>query len=226
MKECPKIQEILNDYMDKALSTDDASAVEAHLARCPECGHVQAELARLLDGADALPESIEPATDLWPGIEGRIREATGGKKPLPDTGTGWGLHMGWALAAAALIVLSVGLTFLYLRGDPSAGSAHTRIAPAFTGPQTELVGYDETETQYTKARTELLDVLRDRWDLLSPETREVVDTNLAVINEALRNIKAALEEDPGNMELQDLLKKTYQKEQDLLMRVRNLPADV
>ena len=63
--------ERLSAYLDGDLAAPDRVAVERHLAGCRECSAVLADLGRLARAAREL-EDREPATDLWPGIAGRL----------------------------------------------------------------------------------------------------------------------------------------------------------
>ena len=54
----------------------------------------------------------------------------------------------------------------------------------------------------------------------SPETREVVERNLRVIDEAIEELRQALAADPGNPQLENLLLAQHRTEIDLLQRLR------
>ena len=61
--------------------------------------------------------------------------------------------------------------------------------------------------------------LQARRGSLSPATLEVVEHNLAVVDEALREIRRALRDDPGNALLSQLLSSTNQQKIDVLQRM-------
>ena len=61
---------------------------------------------------------------------------------------------------------------------------------------------------------------------LSPEAREEVRTNLAMIRGAIGQINAALAEEPDNPLLQELLLQTYREELALMRRVGGLTQHV
>ena len=64
--------------------------------------------------------------------------------------------------------------------------------------------------------------LQARRGSLSPATLEVVEHNLAVVDEALREIRRALRADPGNALLSQLLSSTNQQKVDVLQRMLEL----
>jgi len=61
---------------------------------------------------------------------------------------------------------------------------------------------------------------------LSPEAREDVRRNLAVIHHAIDEIAAALEKEPDNVSLQELLVATYGREVALMNRVGSMAQRV
>ncbi len=61
--------------------------------------------------------------------------------------------------------------------------------------------------------------LGDELDNLSPETRADVVANLEAIRQAISDINKALDEEPDNAHLQDLLLDTYRDELTLMNKV-------
>jgi glutamate/tyrosine decarboxylase-like PLP-dependent enzyme len=80
----------------------------------------------------------------------------------------------------------------------------------------------DAEQGYARAADELLAALAERRDSLSPETRASVDRNLAVIDQALKEIREALQKEPGNSELTRMLASTHRKKVDVLRRMVKL----
>jgi hypothetical protein len=61
---------------------------------------------------------------------------------------------------------------------------------------------------------------------LSPEAREEVEQNLAIIRGAILQINEALQKEPDNALLQELLLNTYREELALMRRVGGLTQHV
>lgn len=221
MNGCEKFRPLLDDYVDGALSPEEARAAQEHLASCASCAAALDELHMLLARAASLPQSIEPSRDLWAGIESRIRTACPQTAPAPPLRAK--RIPGWAAAAAALFAVVAGSSWFLLRRPATDPVPPVRSAVAV--PLAEPAGLREIEAGYAPARADLLRLIEERKDLLNPETRKVVEENIALIDQALRNIRGALEKDPDNRALMDLLRKTYRQEQELLRRTANLPAD-
>jgi hypothetical protein len=80
--------------------------------------------------------------------------------------------------------------------------------------------------EYQEAHGDLAARLDDELARLSPESREEVELNLAMIRGAIAQINAALEKEPDNALLQDLLLKTYHEELALMQRVGGLTQHV
>ena len=59
--------------------------VEAHLAACAACREGARKLRQVLAHATALPGSVAPPRDLWPGIESRIARPSGWSGSSPGT---------------------------------------------------------------------------------------------------------------------------------------------
>ncbi|MBD3162563.1 MAG: protein kinase [Candidatus Eisenbacteria bacterium] len=89
--------------------------------------------------------------------------------------------------------------------------------PPPVDPET-LARYRATEAEYRAVRGELLDVIED-----NQETAGAVDPvaweSLRIVQDAGRDLEAALERDPGNRAIRDLLLKNRQKEIELLRKI-------
>jgi serine/threonine protein kinase len=79
------------------------------------------------------------------------------------------------------------------------------------------------ETEYVEVRRELTEALEQR---AASVGSEVADESLRIVQDAVGELKAALEKDPGNQALQDLLLKNYQREIRLMRRMCELPVDM
>lgn len=64
----------LSEYLDGELSAAESRELEAHLEGCGECREILADLRRVIDRAASLRDRA-PGTELWAGIEQRIRPA-------------------------------------------------------------------------------------------------------------------------------------------------------
>jgi len=203
---CTELRDRLDAYVRGTLAPGDAAVLEDHLTGCAACSAWLEQLEPPSEGAAALAKSIEPASDLWPGIQARLGPFRGTRVTLPS----------WALAAAAvvLIALSSAITALLLRPGPATPLAAT---PA--------VSVSPLEAQYAAAATELSAELERARTRLSPATLAVIERNLAVIDSALAESRRALAGDPGNAALERLVIATWQQKMDFLRRATALSGE-
>jgi hypothetical protein len=171
-----------------------------------------------------LPQSIEPARDLWSGIESRLE-----KPARPRVG---GVQLSWAYAlAAALGCVALGalVSYALLRKDTTAEIA-TQVAAAPSNQpavlQASFGGYAALGPEYERARAALVIDLAERLHRLPPMARIKVERNLDEIQRAVKEINAALELSPGNALLQELLLDTYQDELKLLAHVNQIAGEL
>ena len=221
---CDEVQGLIDDYVDGALTGEGLHAVELHVASCAACQEEERQVRVLIARASALPREKAPTRDLWPGIAARLTEGRG-------AGAGWYgvrrflISRPAGLAAAAAVVLAV---LSALVGRPTGGGT----APSPTG-SIENVSTAGTpapvlaaETDYVRATGQLMEALNGRRSGLSPETVKAVDDNLKTIDDALRQIRVALDKDPGNRQLSKMLASTHQKKLDLLLRLLKLTSQI
>ncbi|MCX5770122.1 MAG: zf-HC2 domain-containing protein [Candidatus Hydrogenedentes bacterium] len=189
---CQTVQHLLDDYVDGLLIGEEPALVARHLASCPDCARQANGLRELLQSAKALPRHIEPHRDLWPGIRGQIEK--GSKRRISRAGRFTVL----ALAAAVLAILAGSLLMLDHPRPLNPGLAAE--APVRLEQEVLVV-----EAEYQRARRELVAAMDQLPRRLAPETRTVIDQNLAVIDGAIQEIRASLEKDPENVFLFDML---------------------
>lgn len=221
---CQEMDERLDDYVDGALDAAAAAEVERHLASCAACRAAEQATRRLLAHAAALPRSVAPPRDLWPGIERTI-----GRRGLADV-LAW--RQPWLLAAAAAVVAALAAGVAW-RGAPAAGvqaiaipaAAGPRLEPAAATPGTDLA-LAEAEREYEAAAKALLAVLEQRRGRLAAEDLARVEDNVAVIDRALVEVRAALAKDPASPELNRMLVATHRKKVDVLRRVVRLSTEL
>jgi hypothetical protein len=178
----------------------------------------------LLRAVGRLPQSIEPARDLWPAIESRL------DAPAPARGAR--VQMSWTYALAAAIgcmALGALLSYALLRQDVTPGiTTQTAAAPSNRADvvQAKFGGYAALGPEYERARAALAINLAERLHRLPPTARVKVERNLDEIQLAVAEINAALELSPDDPLLQELLLDTYQDELKLLAHVNQIAGEV
>ena len=190
----PHMETKLNEYVDGTLPAHDRASVEPHLVDCAACRAAVAELRSLSAAAASLPKRIEPGRDLWGGIETRIGQRA--------TGTVQRFRWRPALAAAALLVIALGLY---------------RLLPPSTAPYRPAgQGWAAVQVDFDRASDELSRILAAERERLRPETVALLERNLAIIDAAIAESRAALARDPASVELRGLFAAAARQKVELL----------
>lgn len=216
---CQELDLQLDDWLDGTLTGDAAREVESHLAGCAACRERERELRQLLAHAAALPRSLAPARDLWPGIA----ERTSGPW------LGWGARgfQPLALAAAAVVVLGLAALVLTRLGPervrtvtmPAASPSATTFVAGGSAADPVLA---QAEREYEEAANALLEALQRHRGALPAEDLARVESNLQVIDRALAEVREALVKNPTDPQLNRMLVATHRKKVDVLRRVVRL----
>jgi len=218
---CHELDNRLDDYVDGALEGADARAVEAHLEGCAACREREQQLRRLLAHAAALPRSLAPPRDLWPGIAERIERGSWMSSLLAS----------WqpaALAAAAVVAIGLG-ALLWSRASTGPATVRTVALPSPSGELRTVAGTAIADPalaaavrDYEAAAAALLEALQRRRAVLPADDLARVEANIQVIDRALAEVREALAKDPESPELNRMLVATHRKKVDVLRRVVRL----
>jgi anti-sigma factor ChrR (cupin superfamily) len=223
----------LHDYVDGTIGTQGRSSVEQHLSTCPSCRQVVEDLREIACAIGTL-ELREPTARVWGRIERAIaleRDAhRSGENVAPglqpsDDGRGpvtAGHHrrMGkttWlALAAALLLVTMVGLRFMPGRGQ--AGTPPTTGETTSAGDAAQAIESELrlAETHYEKAIKGLEQIASSDQGALDPKTAATLQKNLAVIDQAISESRAAVRAEPTNEPAQQSLIENFKSKMGLL----------
>ena len=170
-------------------------------------------------------EDHAPTRDLWSGVAPSLeaRPAPGGARILPWYQRRWSVGIA-ELAVAASLVAAVTAGVMWRRGPAAAPVADAGQAPVLAQSEPEgtpdgaITTVSFADVQFDAAVADLERVLRDQRDLLNPRTVLVLERNLQVIDEAIREARAALENDPANALLNAHLANARQRKLNLLRR--------
>jgi anti-sigma factor ChrR (cupin superfamily) len=216
----------LNDYVDGSLGPVERHGVDQHLAACAACRQLVEDLRAILRTAGEL-ELREPPVRAWSRLERAIKlereHAVPGARRLPldaargrqpgDAGPAEAGHYrkyAIGLAAAALLVLATVVGLRYAPPRPSA--ARPDVAPAAGGSiaagaavesiETEL---RQAESHYENAIKGLEAIANSEQSELDPRTAATLQKNLAVIDQAISESRAAVRSQPASEPAQQSL---------------------
>jgi hypothetical protein len=205
----------LSEYIDGELDSAERAALEAHLATCGTCYAALGELRQVVARAKAL-EDTAPVNELWPGIARAIRGERASALRDRLVRRRFSLTVGQLLAASiALVLLSGGGAWLALQ----PGQANT------PEPARERRGVtrEASWTGHTDAAiADLQAALTLNEKRLDTATVRIVRQNLAIIDRAIAEARAALRDDPGNAYLNLHLAETMRRKVELLRRVNDM----
>ena len=213
MKSCRDLEQLLDDFVDDETTPDERREVEQHLAGCSDCRSVVKDTRALLAASATLAREVPPGEDLWPQIRGRIG--------------GWrGARTRWlGLAASLLVVALAGSTALWLGESDSTppvdGQPSGAALPAAHEPSATI---EDQMQEYVEAAELLQASIRERGTKLSPETQVVVEKNLAIIDQAIAEVRGVLESDPEDRGNALMLQAMHQQKVELLRRVSRLSS--
>jgi anti-sigma factor RsiW len=229
--------ERLSDYVDGELAPADRAACDAHLAECAECRGALDEMQLVMSLAKADPD-VMPVNNLWPGILARIAPAEAAAFtardnviPMRAPASAGARRISFtlpqlALAASLLIAVSAGVAYIAAgRAAVTATIAATPIqavADSFAAPVADVAPASFADAQFDRAVSDLEQVLVEQRDRLDPQTVMVIERNLAAIDKAIQEARAALDADPANPFLNSYLAESRKRKLDLLRTATTL----
>ena len=197
-------EDLINGYVEDALGPAERAEVDRHLALCEECRRLAADLAEIRHTAAAL-DLREPPVRAWSRIERAIeleRQHTAETIPPESTASDarrWKLITGLAAAAVLLIATGVGLRYaLSVRQTRDAsvvatGGAGSSAAVSAQAIEAELRA---AESHYDRAIKGLEQIASAEQGALDPKTAATLQKNLAVIDQAISESRAAVSAQP------------------------------
>jgi len=229
-------EERLNDYADGSIDPDGRADLERHLASCAACRQTVDDLRAVLRATGTL-ELREPPVRAWSRIERAIRldQREGGRgvhpsgtdggdaRPNRSRSVAHGSVVPWApwlAAVAALIVASfVGVRYAPDRGgDRTAGSPPAAGAAIAGGGAAQSVESElrEAEAHYENAIKGLEQIANAEQNALDPRTAATLQKNLAVIDQAISESRAAMRSQPSSEPAQQSLIESFKAKIGLL----------
>lgn len=182
----------------------------------------------------ALPESIEPARDLWPAIQARVDAAR--VRPMVPAGRidhppravlmradrrHW---PGLVAAAALLVTVSVSLTWLALRAGPEVPPLAQEPVSEPGGEPVPPAAALASFASYERSTADLASALAQRAERLDPGTRAVLERSLRTIDEALAEARTALAADPSSAAFHSFVEAAYRQKLDFLRRANDVAS--
>lgn len=216
--------------------TDHDLTNDAHRETCAECTATWAELEAISTEARSLP-TLTPSRDLWAGIEARL-DATSPAAGSPvrrRAGQRWFARPALRFAAAAglLMTVTAGVTWRIATGEREgadtvavgATDSAAAAAAALAGdPILVPVANTEAFTAMDLEIRALQTLLDERRAQLEPQTIEVLERSMTLIDQAIAESRAALAKDPASQFLAAQLARSYSTKLTLLRSTATMPV--
>ena len=201
----------LNEYVDRTLGRDEHAQVARHLETCEACRQLVDDLREITRAAAALDVAIPPA-QVWTRLEKEIR-SEGASPADARRGRTRAVAASWSwLAAAAVLVLAV---FIGIRFTPSSSPDPGAAADAAAAEAVEAE-LKLAEAHYQKAISGLERIAGTENAALDATTASTLQKNLAVINQAIDESRAAVRAEPASQQAQHSLIENFKTKLALL----------
>jgi anti-sigma factor RsiW len=217
-----KWTEKLSDYLDGELAVRETEALEAHLLSCADCGRTLEQLRAVVTRAGQAIDR-EPPQDLWPAIAARL--TTPQLEVLaPEPVTAPRRRVSFSIpqlaaASVAIMLMSAGAMYMLVNDDDSPAPVSVTQPAAPTLAQTSVRAVTRN---YDAAVHELETALENNRNQLDSTTVRVLEQNLAIIDRAITEARAALGQEPANPYLSRYLDQAMQKKVQLLQRATSV----
>lgn len=185
----------IGDAVDGTLDAPAQRALDAHLATCERCRQL-AEDFRAIRAASLQLGPEAPPPHLWTRIAAAI-DADVRRPRWPEWLRAW---PSFAAAAAAVAVVAA-VSWMAWRDLSPVANPDPPIVAADMGdpdPQPVEVELKLAEDQYVAAITGLQEIATTGGGELDPQTADVLQANLTVIDQAIGESRAALEAEPAS----------------------------
>lgn len=216
---CEKYQDLLSDFIDGSLGSQDHNSIEIHLSACAACAEVRTELQAIVTYCHEHRgeyEAVPNERALWLRINNLIdaEMSAASARPIPAN-AGWWFRMmnrSWQVSLPQLagamiaiaIVVSIGTT-IGLRRFGSLGqnvgvrSAGLPAVATNTLPVSDRYRQQQQIIDYWNQRVELN---KARWNT---DMRDTFERNLSVIDAAVNDSLKQLNQNPHDEVSEEVL---------------------
>jgi hypothetical protein len=218
----------LNDYADDSLDPRERAGIERHLGSCAACRQLVEELREITRTAGTL-DPREPPVRGWSRLERAIKLEPGfgtGAQGSEASGHGpakaghYGRYLTWLAVAAALVLATAAGLRMNPFGQRGATPAAQKGAIIAIGGRDAAQSVEaelrQAEEHYLKAISGLEQITSADENALDPQTVATVRKNVAVIDQAIGESRAALRSEPTSEPAQQSLIESFKAKVSLL----------
>jgi anti-sigma factor RsiW len=216
----------IHAYIENTLDASARAGVERHLEECADCKQLVADLAEIRRVASSL-DLREPPARVWLRIERAIeleRRAERGGVPRALRATVSRVSRYAWLAAAAVLVLATAVGLRYgLTSRPASPIGTQPVALAPNPASTDEASAEAVEAElraaeahYERAIKGLEQIAGAGEKTLDPKTAMTLQKNLAVIDQAINESRAAVRAEPSSAPAANSLMENFKTKLALL----------
>jgi hypothetical protein len=215
--QCARYREAVQELVDGTLGPIREAELQQHLDECPACRALADDLRRIRDVAGSL-EAPQPRDHVWLQIAGRLRqEGRVHDRPSPPRTS----HTQYAwLAIAATLVLAVGAAIFVVFSRVSHAPAPANTTVSNAGPadsvQSGVEDLRQAERLLQSGITKLKEGMGSDTQALPIAAATTLDKNLQILDQAIAESSAALQQEPQNVAARNSLFDALQRKISLL----------
>lgn len=194
---CAEFHKVLPEIIESGQDVTN----HPHLQQCHNCSDLVRDLQYIAEQAKLLLPMRDPGSRVWNNIEDSLRQegllkegrlpGLGQTETYPQTPRRWPA-LGWAAGLAAALLVAFGL-FTFNRTDNNVSSQQ---ANAGTATDTRDIDADDSALLAEVARR-------------SPNMRKVYESNLRSLNTSIADVKAVVDQNPGDADARGMLREAY-----------------
>jgi hypothetical protein len=205
---CERHRQSIQELIDGTLGPIRKAELELHLDQCDDCRAFADDLRRIHDLAASLDE-LQPPDRVWLQVAGRLRQEG---RVAPTAVAPRARRSMAVLALAAALVLAVAGSILVLmrakdapQGSGAPGAAASGNA-ATTDPVEDVAAeFRLAEQHLQNAIGKLEAAAKTDDDIIDAQTAASLQKNLQVIDQAIAESRAALQQEPQSTRARDSL---------------------
>jgi Putative zinc-finger len=214
----------MHELVDGTLGPIRAAELQQHLDECSSCRALAKDLQRIHDTAAAL-ETPQPRDHVWLQIAGRLRqEGRVHDQPAPATATRTHQYMWLGIAAALVLAVGAALFMLRPRGGENPAPVTATTQPGNASPsdsvQSGVEKLRQAERLLQSGIAELKQGMGSDEQALPVTVASTLERNLQILDKAIAERSAALQQEPQNVaartSLFDLLQRKISLLQDTI----------
>ena len=210
MMRCEEIAVELDAYLTGELEPEKSIEIKRHILQCSDC---RTELARI-QKENALYKEFQSTIGIpdtaWIDVQvERVRSKTGAVSATRNSRSP--IHW-WTWAAAAAVLLAIGLAWHFVVRQPASEIA-TNGASVSSPPIQQVMNDFEQATALLQTSYE------EKKKSLDPQLVKELDRNLEVTRTAIAECKQVLKTNPGNDQAVEFLVLGFEKQISILRQI-------